>query len=628
MADQLVHRGPDDSGVCVDPQAGVALGFRRLAILDLSPAGHQPMQSASGRFVIVFNGEVYNFGELRTELESKGHKFSGHSDTEVMLAAFTEWGLEASVKRFVGMFAFALWDRTERALHLVRDRLGIKPLYYGWANKTFLFGSELKVFRAHPDFVPEINRDALALQMRHDYIPQPHSIYKGVYKLPPGCILTLKAGSTPGTERPTPVAYWSAHEIWKHGAQAPFKGSEREAVDQLEGLLRESVRLRLISDVPLGAFLSGGIDSTVVVALMQAQSSRPVKTFTIGFCEDEYNEAKDAKKVAAHLGTDHTELYVTPEEAQAVIRKLPTLYDEPFSDSSQIPTYLISELTRRQVTVSLSGDGGDELFGGYDRYFLARELWKWSGWLPAPSRRLIARMLTFWDVRTYDRYLGRFRFLLGSRKRPGTAGHRIHRLAEVFTLKSPQALYHRLLSHWKETEKVVLGAHEPQTILSDDTLAADMPEFSSRMMFLDLVTYLPDDILTKVDRASMGVSLEARVPILDHRVVEFAARLPVSLKVRQGMSKWVLRQVLYKYVPRELVERPKMGFGIPVGSWLRGPLREWAEDLLNETRLKREGFLASEPIRRIWAEHLGGNRNWQYLLWDVLMFQAWRAQWM
>ncbi len=628
MADQLVHRGPDDSGVCVDPLAGVALGFRRLAILDLSPAGHQPMQSASGRLVIVFNGEVYNFGDLRAELESKGHKFRGHSDTEVMLAAFSEWGLEPAVKRFVGMFAFALWDRTERALHLVRDRLGIKPLYYGWANNTFLFGSELKALRAHPDFVPDVNRDALALQMRHNYITQPHSIYKGIYKLPPGCILTLKAGSTPTTGRPTPVAYWSAQEVWKHGMQELFKGSEQDAVDQLEGLLRESVRLRLISDVPLGAFLSGGIDSSVVVALMQAQSNRPVKTFTIGFCEDEYNEAKDAKKVAAHLGTDHTELYVTPEEAQAVIQKLPTLYDEPFSDSSQIPTYLISELTRRQVTVSLSGDGGDELFGGYDRYFLARELWKWSGWLPAPSRRLIARMLTFWDVRTYDRYLGRFKFLRGSRKRPGTVGHRLHRLAEVFARKSPQALYHRLLSHWKETEKIVLGAHEPGTILSDDKLAADMPEFSSRMMFLDLVTYLPDDILTKVDRASMGVSLEARVPILDHRVVEFAACLPVSLKVRQGMSKWVLRQVLYKYVPRELVERPKMGFGIPVGLWLRGPLREWAEDLLNETRLNREGYLASEPIRRIWAEHLTGTRNWQYLLWDVLMFQAWRAQWM
>jgi asparagine synthase (glutamine-hydrolysing) len=625
MADRLVHRGPDDSGVCVDSESGVALGFRRLSIIDLSPAGHQPMQSASGRYVIVFNGEVYNSAELRADLEIKGCKFRGHSDTEVMLAAFSEWGLEPAVKKFVGMFAFALWDRRERVLHLVRDRLGIKPLYYGWAKKTFLFGSELKALRAHPDFVPEINRDALALQARHDYIPQPHSIYKGIFKLPPGCILSLRASAEPTAERPTPVAFWSARDIWTQGALNPFKGSEKEAVDELEKRLKDSVRLRMISDVPLGAFLSGGIDSSVVVALMQAQSSRPVKTFTIGFCEDEYNEAKEAKKVAAHLGTDHTELYVTPEEAQAVIRKLPTLYDEPFSDSSQIPTFLVSELTRRSVTVSLSGDGGDELFGGYDRYFLAREVWKWMRRLPVSSRRTLARLLTSCDIQTYDRFLG---ILKRSRKQPGSVGHRIHKLAEVLILESPQALYRRIVSHWKQPDQIIRGASEPKTILSDETLAADIPEFSSRMMFLDLVTYLPDDILTKVDRASMGVSLEARVPILDHRVVEFAACLPLSLKIRKGKSKWALRKVLDRYVPRELVERPKMGFAIPVGSWLRGPLREWAENLLNERRIKQEGYLAAKTIREVWAEHLSGKRNWQYLLWDVLMFQAWREQWM
>jgi asparagine synthase (glutamine-hydrolysing) len=626
MTDQIVHRGPDDSGAWVDPEAGLALGFRRLAILDLTPEGHQPMLSACGRYTIVFNGEVYNFNALREELEPKGHKFRGHSDTEVMLAAISEWGLEAAVKKFVGMFAFALWDRRERALHLVRDRLGIKPLYYGLAGKTFLFGSELKALRAHPDFVSEVNRDALALQVRHNYIPQPYSIYKGIYKLTPGCILTLSAADLPLHQLPAPRPYWSALKVYEEGIADPFKGTEGEAIEQLDGLLREAVRMRMVADVPLGAFLSGGVDSSTVVALMQAQSTRPVKTFTIGFYEDSYNEARQAKAVAAHLGTGHTELYVTPDETMAVIPKLPALYDEPFSDSSQIPTYLISALARQQVTVSLSGDGGDELFGGYNRYSIGYSVWKKIRGMGKPGRRLAAWALTRLSPQTWARLIARADGFLPSRFRVASLAQEVHKLVEVLKANTSQDFYMTLVSHWNPPREIVLGAEEPPTILSDPSRWATLPEFIQRIMFLDLVTYLPDDILAKVDRASMGVSLEARVPLLDHRVVEYAARIPLSMKIRDGQGKWLLRQILYQYVPKDLIERPKMGFGIPIDDWLRGPLRAWAEDLLNEDRLRREGFFRPEPIRKLWAEHLSGRRNWQYHLWDVLMFQAWLAE--
>jgi asparagine synthase (glutamine-hydrolysing) len=606
MSDTITHRGPDDSGHWIDAECGVALGFRRLAILDLTPSGHQPMHSADGRYVIVFNGEVYNFKELRAELSALGHTFAGTSDTEVMLASICEWGLEAAVKRFNGMFAFALWDRRERNLALVRDRLGIKPLYYGWSGTTFLFGSELKTLRAHPAFQTEIDRNSLALMMRHNYIPAPHSIYQGVHKLLPGTILTVSATAAPGTDaEAVPAPYWSMREAAERGCADPFRGTPEEAVGELDDLLRRSIRDRMIADVPLGAFLSGGVDSSTIVAVMQTQSSIPVRTFTIGFNETEYDEAGYARAVAKHLGTDHTELYVTPQEAMAVIPRLPALFDEPFSDSSQIPTLLVAQLARAHVTVALSGDGGDELFAGYPRYAQAEHIWKRYGLLPAFGRKPVRRALELLAPDGNDR---------------------IQNWKDLLRMSRPQELYARLVSHYYRPGEVVRAAAEPGTALTERDQDPALPGFAEWMMYADQVTYLPDDILVKVDRASMGVSLEARAPLLDdHRVVEWAWRLPLSMKVREGSTKWALRQVLYRYVPRELIERPKMGFGIPLGQWLRGPLRDWGEALLNENRLKDEGFFNPAPIRRLWIDHVEGRAEEPYRLWDVLMFQAWLA---
>lgn len=620
MADALHHRGPDDGGAWVDPEAGIALGHRRLSILDLSPQGHQPMHSACGRYVVAFNGEIYNFKFLRQELENLGCRFRGHSDTEVLLASISQWGLEKAVLRFNGMFAFALWDRLERQLHLVRDRLGEKPLYYGWMGKIFLFGSELKALRVHPVFKSEIHRDALALYMRHNYIPSPYSIYSGIYKLPPGTILTIPSMNAAST---TPVPYWSARAVAERGVATPWAGSDEEAFEELDRLLRNAIKLRMVADVPLGAFLSGGIDSSVVVALMQAQSDRKVKTFSLGFNEVNYDEAIHAKKVAHHLGTDHTEWYITPAEAMAVIPKLPELYDEPFSDSSQIPTYLVSALARRSVTVSLSGDGGDELFGGYNRYFWGRNIWKGIGWIPPFLRSTLANVLTAPSPQIWDKAFRIFGSLLPSKIKQRMAGDRIHKLAEILALDSPEAMYYNLISHWKDANSVILGASTLPTILTKSDHWASLSDFTLRMMYLDTVTYLPDDILVKVDRASMAVGLEGRIPLLDHELLEFAWRLPLSMKVRNGKGKRILRHVLFKYVPPDLIERPKMGFGIPIDNWLRGPLRGWAEELLNESRLKREGYFRPVPIVKKWNEHLSGKRNWQYHLWDVLMFQSW-----
>ena len=615
----LLHRGPDSGGVWADESMGIALGHRRLAIVDLSPEGHQPMLSANGRYAIVFNGEIYNFLALRQELTEYGHKFRGHSDTEIMLAGFSQWGVEGAIERFNGMFAFALWDRQERLLHLGRDRLGEKPLYYGWMGQTILFASELKALKAYPDFPTEINRDALRLFVRYHYVPAPYSIYKGIYKLPPATVLTWNGTAT----HPAPVPYWSAKEVAEFGVANPFTGSEQEAIDQMEALLRDAVGLRMVADVPLGAFLSGGIDSSTVVALMQAQSSQPVKTFSIGFYEDKYNEAPYAKAVAQHLKTDHTELYLTAKDALAVIPKLPSLYDEPFSDDSGIPTFLVSQMAREYVTVSLSGDGGDELFGGYNRYFSSDRIWQKVGSIPKTLRQIVGSALTSLSPQTWNRILANFNTLLPAIFKKSSPGDKLHLIAEFLAVSDREEIYRSLVSHWKTPEALVIGASEPTTKLSDRQHWADVPSFLESMMYLDTVTYLPDDILVKLDRASMGVSLEGRIPFLDHRVVELAWRIPLSMKIRGNQGKWLLRQILERYVPKDLIERPKAGFGVPIDSWLRDPLRDWAESLLDEKRLQKEGFFNSHLIHQKWAEHLSGDRDWQYDLWDVLMFQAW-----
>ncbi len=622
MSETLLHRGPDDGGEWSDAETGIALGFRRLAIVDLSPAGHQPMLSATGRYVIAFNGEVYNFGAIRAELETAGlaPPFRGGSDTEVMLAAIEAWGLEKAVCRFIGMFAFALWDRTERTLHLVRDRLGVKPLYYGWAGKTLLFGSELKALRAHPAFHAPIDRNALALMLRYDYIPAPYSIYQGFRKLPPASILSIPLDKPAETAL---VPYWSAKAVAESGVLAPFTGTDAEATEHLDKLLRDSIGLRMIADVPLGVFLSGGIDSSTVVALMQAQSSRPVKTYTIGFPQESYNEAHHARAISQHLGTEHTELIVSPQEAREVIPLLPAMFDEPFADPSQIPTYLVSRLARKSVTVSLSGDGGDELFGGYNRYFWGRSLWKRFGKAPHALRSLTAAGMQAVPPQMWDTLFRMAGPLLPSGARQRNPGDKLTKLAEVMGADGPDAMYHALVSHWKQPTQLISDSKEPPTPFTDRSQWAELSDFTQRMMFLDTVSYLPDDILVKVDRASMATSLEAREPLLDHRIVEFAWQLPLEMKIRDGKGKWLLRQVLYRYIPQEMMERPKTGFGVPIDEWLRGPLREWAEELLAENRLRDEGLFDPAPIRRKWAEHLTGRHNWQYYLWNVLMVQAW-----
>ena len=623
MADTLRHRGPDDNGTWIDSETGVALGHRRLSIIDLSPEGHQPMVSACGRYVITFNGEIYNYHQIRKELEGSAGcaQWRGHSDTEVMLEAIRQWGLKKAVQAFNGMFAFGLWDRKQRSLALARDRFGEKPLYYGWMAKTFLFGSELKALRAHPDFDGEINRDVLALYLRHNYIPAPYSIYKNIYKLSPGTILTLH--TTKKEEALETSPYWFMKDVAEHGANNPFQGSDEEAVSQLDKLLREAVKIRMEADVPLGAFLSGGIDSSLIVSLMQAQSSRPVKTFSIGFHEKTHNEAPYAKAVAKHLGTDHNELYVTSEEAMAVIPRLPVIYDEPFSDSSQIPTLLVAGLARKFVTVSLSGDGGDEIFGGYNRYFAMRTMLKILGWMPKGFRKFTSKMITLLSPSAWESIYKKTYPILPERFKLLNPGEKIYKLAQILSMEHPEEIYMSLISHFKDPTSIVLNSHEPPTALTDHTQWPNISDFTQRMMYFDTITYLPGDILAKVDRASMAVSLESRIPMLDHRLAEFVWQIPLSMKIRGSSTKWISRQLLYNYVPRELIERPKMGFALPFGDWLRTGLRDWTENLLDEKRLQRDGLFDPRSIRRMWLEHLEGKYNWQYHLWDVLMFQAW-----
>jgi asparagine synthase (glutamine-hydrolysing) len=618
MGAALKHRGPDDSGTLFDSSAGLGLVHRRLSILDLTPAGRQPMSSVSGRYKVVFNGELYNFESIRSEL-GQSLAWRGHSDTEVLLAAIEFWGLDSAVQKFVGMFAFALWDKVARKLHLVRDRLGIKPVYYGWVGGDFVFASELKAIRQYADFRPEIDRNSLALYLRHNCVPAPHTIYRGFSKLPPGSILTLGSPQ----EQPEVRCFWSVVQVAEDGLRRRFNGTEAEGIEELETKLREAIAIRMIADVPLGAFLSGGIDSSTVVALMQAQSSRPVKTYTIGFREDAYNEAAHAKRVAAHLGTDHTELFVSPKDALDVVPQLPHMYDEPFSDASQIPTFLVSKLARTAVTVSLSGDGGDELFGGYNRHYLMPQIWKILKRVPVQLRRMGASAIRAVSATRIDAAYQFAGVVLPREKRWSAVGDRAHKLAGFLDAQDMESLYLRALSHWTDPTDIVPDSTEPERITASIRSLDWLPTFEEVMMLTDLANYLPDDILTKVDRASMAVSLEARVPLLDHRVVEFAWRLPLHFKIRDGLGKWALRQVLYKYVPKSLVERPKMGFGIPIERWLRGPLRDWAEDLLSEQSLASHGLLNPKPIRRLWREHLSQAGNWQYHIWDVLVFQDW-----
>lgn len=589
MAQRIHARGPDDEGVWLDPVHGVALGHRRLSVVDLSAAGHQPMLSANGRYVIVFNGEIYNHSEIRQQLADV--QWRGHSDTETLLAAISAWGLQACLEKAVGMFALAVWDRERYTLSLSRDRMGEKPLYYGWQAGTFFFASELKALRAHPQFKPEIDRNALGSLVRKGYITTPRSVYQGISKLMPGCFVTVNAAGGPqGEVKVQP--YWSLCTIAANGQGTPFAGSLSEAVDELERLLKQAVQGQMMADVPLGAFLSGGIDSSTIVALMQCQSSRPVKTYTIGFDDLRYNEASHAKAVARHLGTEHTEYQATPQDALRLVTSLPEIYDEPFADMSQIPTLLVSQLARRSVTVALSGDGGDELFCGYGRYPQALQAWNKLSRVPLLLRRCIKPLL------------------------PNGV------LKAGIDAPDVDTFYRFMNTQWKEHPGLVLAeGHQ-----------AELPEFPSgldpmaRMMYSDMCDYLTDDILVKVDRAAMHHSLETRVPLLDHRVVEFAWQLPTALKFHQGVGKWPLKQVLYRHVPAELVDRPKRGFAVPMQSWLRNELREWAEEMLSEQRMRSEGFFDAKAVRAVWQEHLIGSKDRHYAIWAVLMFQQWFDQ--
>jgi asparagine synthase (glutamine-hydrolysing) len=615
MTSAISHRGPDDSGIWSDCAAGIFLGHRRLSIIDLSAAGHQPMASPSGRYVITYNGEIYNYTALREELEQMraAPNWRGHSDTEVMLAAMDHWGVAEALKRIEGMFAFAVWDRKRRTLILARDRLGEKPLYYGRMGDSFLFGSELKALVEHPAFVKDIDRDAVTLFLRHNYIPSPHSIWRGISKLPAAHFMEV---GEDGRRIGEPVAYWDFRAAAEAGAADPISAGS-ELVDELESLLKDAVARQMQADVPLGAFLSGGVDSSTIAALMQVQSARPVRTFTIGFAEKGFDEADHARAVARHLGTDHTDLYATPQDALALIPRLPQIWDEPFSDSSQIPTYMLSELTRQHVTVSLSGDGGDELFGGYNRYFLAMRVWRGLSPIPARMRRWIASGLMAPSV-------GRLAGAVASpvqRLRNLNLPDRLPKVGQVVAQSTPEGLYRRLVSHATQPERLVIGGCEPPTLLTQAAPAFD--DFRQTMMYLDTLTYLPDDILAKVDRAGMAVSLEGRIPFLDHRVVEFAWRIPLSEKIRGTTGKHILREVLFRHVPAALIDRPKMGFSVPINAWLKGPLRAWAEELLDERKLRSEGFLEPAPVRKLWDDHVSGRQPGHYHLWDLLMFQAW-----
>ena len=620
MAAAQAHRGPDASGTWVEASAGIAFGHRRLSVIDLSAEGAQPMASTDGRYVIAYNGELYNHLRLRTELaESIRAHFHGRSDTEVMLEAIRQWGLLKALRRFVGIFAFALWDAKERRLFLVRDHLGVKPLYYGMSGGRFMFASELKGLRAAAGFANRVDRNALALFMRYSYIESPHTIYEGVKKLSPGSILMVDPAS-PGAA--APIRYWSARETAETGAMGKRAMRPEDALEKLEMLLRDSIWLQMVADVPLGAFLSGGTDSSLVVALMQKAGASRVRTFTIGFSEAGFDESAQARKVAAHLGTEHTEAILTPADAMAAIPRMPEVYDEPFADPSQIPTFLVSRFAREKVTVALSGDGGDEMFGGYQKYRWAEKLWKLGRPFPGFIRRLAAAGITAVPPGAWDAVIRALGPLVPRDVRYGSPGYRVHKTARVLAGRTAQEMYRNLMSHWMSTDRLVLQSTEPPTVYDSPKEWPKGVTATEWMMFADAASYLPDDGLVKVDRASMAHGLEARVPLLDHRIVEFAWSLPFNLRIRNGEGKWLLKTLLHRHIPRELVDRPKMGFAVPVGEWIRGPLRDWAEALLSEERLKREGYLDAKLVRQEWARHLkSGDR--QFPVWNVLMFQAW-----
>jgi asparagine synthase (glutamine-hydrolysing) len=618
MGDTLIHRGPDSSGTWAD--AGIGLVHRRLAIIDLTPSGHQPMISSSGRYVLAFNGEIYNFRDLRQRLEKEGAGFRGQSDTEVLLAAIESWGVHQALEATVGMFAFGLWDREARTLTLARDRLGEKPLYWATDGRRFAFASELRALRRVEGLCGSVCPDSILLFLRYNYIPSPHSVFSRVRKLTPGSLLTVRLTDRCLIEE---SEYWSVSGAYEKASRKPFTGDFQEAVNTLEDLLRRAIRGQMVSDVPVGAFLSGGIDSSAVASLMQAESASPIRTFTIGFREDGFNESDVAEEVAKQIGTDHLTMYVTAQDALKVVSKLPRIYDEPFADSSQIPTYLLSALTRQHVTVALSGDGGDELFGGYNRYLWAQPLWRGLALIPRPLRRLVASLSRGVSPMQVDRFLmPAMRFLPRKLQMPHV-GERFIKLASALDVREASEAYRRFLSHWDDPAVVALHGSEPSTAASNPVAVSTVDEFVRYMMMMDSRYYLPDDIMVKVDRASMAVSLEGRIPFLDHRVFEFAASLPVEFLIEGRRGKRVLREILYRHVPGSIVDRPKKGFAVPLEDWLRGPLREWASDLLSPATLRKHGVFRPEVVGMYWRDHLSGRRAWHYRLWDVLMLTAW-----
>lgn len=622
MGNKIHHRGPDDQGYFIDNQLGLALIHRRLSILDLSQNGHQPMRSACERYIILFNGEIYNHNNIRREINiEENKKWRSHSDTETILEAISLWGLEKTLKKLVGMFAFALWDKKDKNLYLARDRMGEKPLYYGFQNGHFLFASEIKSIRIHPAFEGKINRFALENFFQYNFIPSPLSIYQNIFKLPPATFIKITQDDIKNQKKSRPQTYWSIEKIAEKGQSNLFSKDEKLAILEVEKLLSSSIAEQMLADVPIGTFLSGGIDSSIVTALMQQQSNQPIKTFTIGFHELEYDEAQYARAVAKYLSTDHTDLYLTHQDAEAIIPKLPHLYDEPFADVSQIPTYLVSQLAKQSVTVVLSGDGGDEFFGGYERHIRAAQIWKNFRLLPKSIRMQFSQILNY--LSSYNSGFEKINSMLPYNIKQRNIGLKLQKAASLLQANSELEVYLGLLRKWSEAENIVLKTEDsdsPFVLKGSLNLLMDVPH---QMMLLDSLFYLPDNVLTKVDRASMGVSLEVRAPMLDHRLAEFAWQLPLNMKIRHNKGKWILREILYKYIPKHLIERPKSGFGVPMHAWLRGALRDWAEDLLDVHKIKQEGFLNASLIQEKWKTHLSGKKDFSAELWSVLMFQSW-----